>query len=820
MRNPFFYLVLGSVLAGPVLRAEAPEPREKPKPATVTPAAAGMVSGRIVDGSAKTPVEYATVTLQQADGTVVQRAATESEGAFTFESVPAGSYVVTFGRVGTAPQTTPAFTVDAGHRQVDLGRLGLGGDVVHLERFTVEGKQDARLNSIDRKVYNVGKDIQSTTGSAGDLLQNVPSVDVDIDGNVSLRGSDNVLILIDGHTSTLMGKSRAEVLQQLPADAIDRIEVITNPSAKFKPDGTAGIINIALKRKHDAGLSGTVSLNVGNGNRENTGLTLNLRKGSGNLFASYSLRQDDRPRTAADLRTITDPSTGAVTHAAKHTVELSRPLTRIGRLGWDYAPTEHDRFGLTGNYNYRTFTRRATDTNVIGNGTGAVSSSYLRDRFDPEFEKSQEAAATYQHTFAGEGHELNLEVKSSLTREGEPDYYTNTYLVPVSVPSHDNVIIHNTERSHEYDADYSRPLGAEGKLEAGYMRTEEHFDADFLNEAQDPASGLWIINTGRTNRFILDRTIDAFYATCSRTFGPLAVMAGLRPEIASVRSDLVTTGKIIPSDSTRLYPTLHTTWRLDDRQELQFNYSHRVRRPESDDLNPFPEYIDPFNLRAGNPYLRPEETHSLECGYSYHEDANSVTATLYHRYTYNGFTNITSDLGNGVLLTTHENLAVNRASGLELTGGWEPSKLVTFNTSANIFLNTIDASNLGYSASKSDVSWLAKFGATFHLGAATQLQLNANYSSSRLTPQGERRPTFVANAGVRHDLLKKRLSLVLTVSDVFNSLKEEYIVNTPLLQEDVTRRRSARIVYLGLIYNFGRPAKKSKEDLLKFDNSL
>jgi outer membrane receptor protein involved in Fe transport len=282
----------------------------------------------------------------------------------------------------------------------------------------------------------------------------------------------------------------------------------------------------------------------------------------------------------------------------------------------------------------------------------------------------------------------------------------------------------------------------------------------------------------------------------------------------------VDTGVTIPNDYARVYPSLHLAYKLTEKHELQWNYSHRVHRPESDELNPFPEYADPFNLRAGNPRLQPEDVHSIEAGYGYTNGDTSFTSTVYHRYLYHGFTTITRDIGGGVLLTTRENLAESRSTGLELTANTDFGKMASLNFSANTFFNTLDASNLGYSASKSDLSWIAKLGATFHLPRATTLQFNTNYASARLTAQGSRRPSFVANLGLRHDFAQKKVAVVLTVSDLFNSLKEATSIDTPLLQQEVVRRRSARIVYLGLIYNFGKPTKKSKDDPMKFDNAL
>jgi outer membrane receptor protein involved in Fe transport len=790
------------------------------KTAAVSAKLEGVVSGTIVDRTSEHPVEYVAVTLKKTDGTVVQSTVSDQRGHFIFEKIPAGDYTLDYNAVGADRRTTAPFRVDPAHARVELPALSVATDVLQLEKLEVKGKQAAFLNTIDRKTYNVGKEIQSTTGSASDLLQNLPSVQVDIDGNVSLRGSDNVMILINGRTSTLMGRSRAEVLQQLPADSIDRIEVITNPSAKYKPDGTAGIINIVMKKKHDGGFSGTANAAAGNDGRGNGGVSLNYNPGPYNVFASVSLRKDDRPRRATDIRTTVDPLTGVTSSIAKTTVEQSRPLTRLARGGFDWNVSAEDKLGAAFNYNRRTFLRHATDHNVVSDAAGIVTGDYDRTRTDPEYEQSQEGSATWQHTFAEEGHELNAEFKYSTTREQEDNHYVNSYRSPVQPATYDNMLNQNSGHERETSVEYVRPLGDAGKLEAGYALTDEDFQANFHIENLDPLSGRFVTDAAKSNRFNVARTIHAFYGTWSRTVGPFGFMAGLRPELATVTSHLVNTGTTVPNDYNRVYPTLHLAWQAAAGQEVQLNYSHRVHRPEIDDLNPFPEYIDPFNLRAGNPRLKPEDTHSLEGGYSLHEGDNSLTATVYHRELYHGFTTVTRDLGNNVLLTTRENLAVSRSTGVELTADAELGKRLTLNFSSNTFFNTIDASNLGFSSAKSDVSWTAKLGGTLKLGKATRVQFNTNYASTRLTPQGSRRPSFVANAGVRHELAQKKAAVVLTVSDLFNSLKETTDLDTPALRERIVRRRSARIVYLGLVYNFGLPTKKAKDDSLKFDNSL
>lgn len=804
------------LLAALTLRAEDDDD-DRAEAAVATAKLRGHVEA-VVKDEAGQPAEFVVASLRRADGTVVQSTVTDARGGFRFVEVPAGTYTVSYNLVGHEAVTSESFAVDLRHARIDLGNLPLRGPVVKLESLEVRARQEKLLTAIDRKIYNVGRDIQSTAGSAGDLLQNVPSVDVDIDGKVSLRGSENVLILIDGRTSALMGRSRAEVLQQLPASEIERIEVITNPSAKYKPDGTAGIINLALKKKHSGGISGTVNASVGNHDRANGGASLNYRTDAWNLSGSVSVRQDDRPRFASDVRTITDPATRAVLHAEKRTTEHSRPLTRIARLGLDYVPTAADQFGVAASYNRRTFRRSATDRNLVTDAAGVVTSDYDRLRYDPEYEQDLEFSGRYRHTFAEE-HELSLEWRAARSSEQEDNRYTNLSRTPALPPTRDNMRIKNTVNSDELLAQYTRPLADHARLESGYDFTDDRYAADFHAEWTDPLSGLLVLNPARSTHFQHARSTHAFYATYGRTWGDLGLLAGLRPEATRGRSRLVG-GAAIPNDYARVYPTLHLTYRADDRQEWQLNYSHRVRRPEIDDLNPFPEYTDPFTLRAGNPRLLPEDIHSVEAGYSYRRGDATLTSTLYDRRTYHGFTTVTSDLGGGVLLTTHENLATSNAAGLELTANTDYGQRVSLNFSANFFHQTIDASNLGFSAAKADFSWLAKFGLTLRLPQRTQAQFNANYTSARLTPQGERRPTQVANLGLRHELADNRTAIVLTVSDLFNSLKETTVLDTPLLREEITRRRSARIVYLGFVYAFGQTAKKPKDDALKFDNSL
>lgn len=691
---------------------------------------------------------------------------------------------------------------------------------VKLEQVDVSAHTLQQLNSIDRKIYTVSQDALGTTGSAADVLQNVPSVQVDIDGNVSLRGDGNVQVLIDGRSSALMGSAtRADVLSQLPADSIDHIEVITNPSARYKPDGTAGIINLVLKKKRARGYSGTVRVTAGNYRRFGLSVNGNYNPGKFNLAGMLALRQDDRERLATDRRNFTDPATGLPATTQTITHDRSRPFYEIGQASIDYNASKDNKLTETFDYSDRIQHRFAdeSDQSTLG---GTPSLAYDRLRDDPENERNVESKSDLEHDFGRDDHTLSLEFRWEHHTETENNHYTNVYAAPVQAPSSDTTKIFTNEPGTEELVEYSIQLNPTSKVEAGLDHSDDRSGQNHQGATLDPVSGLWRNDPAITNDFILDQRVTALYGTYRRIFGDFAAQAGLRFEGADVRTDQVTAGIAADQTYSRLYPTLHLTYALTDTQQLQLNYSHRVRRPESDDLNPYPEYQDPYNLRAGNPYLKPEEAHSVEAGWQYKEEDTTYLASVFYKYSYNGFTTVSRYLDATTLLTTEENLAENQSGGLELAATTSPWKALSLNASGDVYYNQIDASNLGYSSSKSTIAWAGKLSADYTWTPQTLLQFNCTYNAKRLTPQGYRLPTFVANTGIKHDFRGKKWSWVFTVSDVFNSLKEETRLSTPTLVDDSTRRRSSRYFSTGLIYSFGSAKKKGKGDALQFDNQL
>lgn len=710
------------------------------------------------------------------------------------------------------------FSLDKNNLSFDAGTVRMRESRIKLNEVTVTSQKEIFNNSIDRKVYNVQQDIVSSTGSVSDLLQNIPSIQLDVDGNVTLRGSSNMQILVDGQTSPLMSGNSADVLQQIPASSVDKIEVITNPSAKYKPDGTAGIINIVLKKDSHNGFNGSVGANAGNSSRYGARANINYKSGDLNLFGSYNLRKDTRYIYSNDTRHEIDSATNLPMNYDQSGTGFNRPINHFFTFGFDYTIGQDDKTGISANYRARNYTSNDFSLiNIVENNV--LSSNYNRDRID--YDKTTEGGLTayYQHQFDGEDNSLRIELHGSSGFDQEDNRYTNIYHAPQIKTTYDNTLIKNMERAGEVSAEYHFKSADNMTIEAGYNGSFGRHDFPFSGEYFDTLSQKFINDAEITNHYLYKQEIHAFYSTIETEFGNLGLMGGLRLEKAYVTSDLVLQNLIIPNDYFKLYPTLHLAYKLTELTQLQLNYSLRANRPESDDMNPFPEYQNPRNLRAGNPKLKPEYIHSVEFGYEIQNDNLTIVPSIYFRQRYNAFTSVAKMLNDTTVLNTRENLSSDKSAGLELVIAGNLGSIGTMNLSTSGFYQEIDASNLGYGAKKSDLSWTGSLNCSINIIKSLSFQINSNYRSQRLTPQGEGLPTYVVNFAVRQELIEGKLSLTGTISNAFNSFKREMKVNTNILNQHTIYKRDSRIIMLGIVYNFGNSTKRTKDKQAEFDST-
>lgn len=701
------------------------------------------------------------------------------------------------------------------------GWMAAGAEApVVLEAVEVSTTQEAFYNSIDRKVYRVGQDIQSATGSASDLLQNIPSVQVDVEGEVSLRGDSGVNILVNGKSVAAMnGDDRAAALEQMSASRIERVEVITSPSARYSPEGTAGIINFVLKDEEAPGYFASTRVNVGNEGRYNASLSANMNRGQYNLRTGLSLRQDERSRLSAEERLHFDAAGDLRFSTQRDNSDRTRPWSQRGELGFDYQWNDRTDFSTSLEYSGERTTGDGVRTQQTRDAQYQLTEDLDRRHHGVETEREWKLVLGLDHDFAQRGRTLALALSYESARENETEDLTTVRRLPTGPDEQESTRARNEERELELNADYAHPLADGAKLETGYALEGEFTDTDFTRRQLDPATNLWRVDTATTNRFVHESDVHALYATYGRPLGKFGFLGGLRFEHTFTTTDQRTARIRDRHDYSRLYPSLHLSYELAEAHRLQFGYSHRVNRPDGDDLNPYPRFDDPLEVEMGNPALEPEDTHTLETGYEYHRDSTSYLATIYHRQRYGGVTDVTQLVGGDTLVTRPENLSTNASSGLELGGTWRVADRGSLAVTFNGYRNQIDARNLGFVSRRTAYTWDAKVNAQWNASDALTLQFTSGYTGRRLTPQGERYPSFVGNLGARYTFKDRRTAVVLTVSDLFASLRNRTRLDTPLLRSDVTQRRSSRIVYLGLVYSFGGAGRSSEADM-EFDESI
>lgn len=677
----------------------------------------------------------------------------------------------------------------------------------------VTGQRPQVSRKIDRKVYRTDQDLQSKTGSASDVLGNIPSVTVDIDGNVALRGN-NVTILVDGKPSPMLsGPNRGDALQQMSADEIAQVEVITNPSAAFKPDGAGGIINIVTKKARKAGTSGALTVNLGNDGRYNASLSGATTNGPLTLSGGVNVRHDDRSRTLDETRVATTSGTPVTT--TRGAVDRSRRDGRSVRGGLEYALTDQDKLTANINYSPRTGDRQGSE-HATSRTISGVTGDTTRTTIGKQRMIDGGASLGFTHKFDRDGEELNLSLQRDSSKERERFDYLNTFAVPATAPTRDWLGLGFIESSTEFSADYTRPFGEGQELQLGYDIERNDSIFDNTGGQINPAS-VQVTDPALTNAFRYRQINSAAYATYQTMVGKLGLMAGLRLERTSVRSHSITGNAVAARDYFKAYPTLHLKYNLNDEQSLSASYSRRVERPDAEDVNPYTDSQDVHNLRAGNPNLKPEETDSFEIGYLYETAPRSIDLTAYYRRTQNGVTDITTVLSPDVTLTTKQNLLSSRSGGLEFATNGRLLPKLEYVVSGNVYYRQIDANTaqiLSSADTRSNVSYSAKTSLNWKPTAIDTWQVSGNFNGKRITPQGYVDPVSTYNIGYSHQI-RSDLNLVVTVSDLLNSQKMHSHIQTTTLTGDVYRHQQGRVAFIGLTYLIG--TKKPKAGDFQYD---
>ncbi len=801
------------MLAGGLLLASACAPAQSKS--------SGTVRGAVVDDSTRAPLPSAAVVLFNAtDSSLVTGGMTDAAGKFELQNVPSGAYYLTFSLVGYREESTDPFTIDSVHRRLNAGTHSLRSSDITLNEVTVTADQPRFVSSIDRMIYNVDQDVTAKTASASEILENIPSVQIDLNGEVSLRGSTRVLLMINGKRSPVLEKQEGTFLEQLPASSIEKIEVITTPSARYRAEGKSGIINIVLKKDTPLGTHGNLTAHAGNGGRYNSNARLNYSPGGFNVYASYSIKRDNRNRQNLDVREVTSassPSSPPSTYTDS-LYSFYHPLTHLLTLGFDWRIDEMNSVGLSGSYFQNSFTRLDSSHRTLQNSRGIPISEYDRDGDGNEFDKERTISANYHHAFSRADHKIRLEFTASESPEHDEYAFTNTYTSPPFPTAYDNSAIHHDDYKAQAAVDYSNVLTRVSMIEAGYTGDFNRTDLDFYDEQFDPIQDRFLEDSAKTSSYSYSESINSIYATFRQSFGKLGFLAGVRGEHTRARSKLITLDTIILYDYNSFFPSLHVTYNLGGLTELRLSYSRRISRPRPRDLNPFAEYRDPRNLSYGNPNLLPEYLHSFEIGCQVQRGRLYVVPTLFYRYSTDGIGTIKEIVNRSTLLSTKENVSSERSGGLELIASLSPGGFISGHLSTTGLYEELDATNLGEGQFKSTWSWSGTLTTNLNFTKSTRLEIHSHVNSLRLTPQGEYRPNSSVGMGFRQEFWDGKLSVLATVSDIFQSLKRDFDLDIPHLHQGVETTRESRALFIGFTYRLGKPPGKSREEQFHYDD--
>jgi outer membrane receptor protein involved in Fe transport len=670
--------------------------------------------------------------------------------------------------------------------------------------IVVTGTRSEVIATPDRVSFGVANDLQVQTGTVADALRAVPGVEVDLQGRVSLRGDPGVTILIDGRPSAMLrGESRGDVLLSMPAGQIERVEVITNPSAAMSPEGSGGVINLVTRQVRKDTRTGTVRATLGGAGRGGLNLS-GAHSGNGlTLTGDVGVRRMTGDGRGVQERSRLDPATGGFVTSRQDTELENANVAATVRVGVEYDLDKKNR--LSTELSYRQITGEVDRDDAFASANPAASFNRVS-----EIELSQRglgARASWRHTL-GKEHEFvaDAEVERGRLRR-EVDGVT-TFTGGPAV----HELIRNAGERGDYSLklDYKRPAGKEGSLNLGYHgnRANSEFDS---SGGRGPGLDALFPIPGLNNEFDYDQTIHALFGTYRFKAGKLDTQAGLRLEQVDTNLDQITDAVSFENDYLRLYPTLHLGYELNKNEQLRGSYSRRIQRPSPQDLNPYTLYIDPLNLRRGNPQLLPEVTDSFELGWQHRKAGNFYSLTGFYRRSRGGVTDILSDLGGGVFLTTRANLATARRVGAELIANGRLGKAVTYNASATLLWNEIDPRVNGFSQPRSGTTGTVRTNLSWQASPKDFFQLNANYAGKQLLPQGFRRSGPILNLGYRRKV-NDRLSLLVTGQDVLSTAKQVTVFETPVLRDRFSQRGAGRMVLLGLTYNLGAQNPKRKQE--------
>lgn len=747
------------------------------------------ITGKITDKSTGQPLEFATIALIKSGTTeIVTGSITNFDGEYAID-VPAGTYDIRYEYISYETQTlnNQSITEDK-----QMPNIILDIDSESLDEVIVRAETTDVQIRLDKKIYNIGKDLAARGANVGDVLSNIPSVDVDVEGAVSLRGNENVTILINGKPSAIAGFGDTDALTQLPADAIDRIEVITSPSARYDASGTAGILNIILKKDSVLGFNGSLSTNFAYQVNNSVNTNLNYRASKFNIFNTIGVSYMDIERES-----FTDNTFESGDYSRTYETNTSR---RIGKrfntnLGIEYFLTEKS--SLTASGYLRLFDR---DEKSVSNNNKYIDNSLseisLREENEDEDDIMYQFSLNYVNDFNDKGHKLTADLQYSFHNEVEDSFIeeNNTLGPIVNYPSED-ITNEENEKEFLFQVDYVLPIGENAQFEAGYRGNFENNITDYILFEEDTDTGILEYNELLSNTFDYTENIQALYAQYGNKFGKFSFLLGLRAEnsrlIGEIDSDLtqeqleqiygVAINTNFDKDYWGLFPTANFVYELSESENVSLGYNRRINRPRGWDINPFPSRSSLYNIFQGNPDLDPAYASAFDVGYLKRWDKLTLSSSVYYQHETDAFERVrlrTGEVVNGieVIRTLPINLSTNQRIGAEASFMYNPARWLRLNGSFNFFRFETDGEFDGIEYGTENTSWFARFSSRVTLPYKIDWQTNVFYRGPSENSQTKTEDIFVVDLAFGKDIMNDNASIGFNISDLLNSRK--WVSNT------------------------------------------
>lgn len=776
--------------------------------------ASAKVSGSVVD--AQGPVGFTTVSIIKAkDSTVVAGTLTNEAGAYTFEHIHNGLYLVRAQGIGYQNTFSKPFVVNSNTPNITVPVIRMASSNRTLTTVNVTAAKPLIEHQTDKIVMNVAGSVLAAGNSAMDILERAPGVSVDKDDNISLRGKQGVTVMINGKLTYLSAQQLATLLRSTDGNSIQSIELITNPSAKYDAAGNSGIINIVLKKNKETGTNGSLITSGGFSayTNDNTTLTLNHKQGSLNVFGSFNHGDNENGRNLNIFRKVTD-SLGNSTYFDQYNYMKHANHWNNYRFGADYDLSSKNTIGFIVNGYFNTERDDNADNTYIGSAPGKRDSIQTTPGVFKQSYKDFAINLNDRWKLDTLGQELNIDLDYSKFSNNSRNSYVTTFLLGDGSlqPGKDTQYLQEQTPStidiHTAKADYTKPLSKTLTLEAGVKLSDVKTDNDL--EAQKLQNNVYVNDTTKTNRFIYDEKIDAGYVNLKKTFDKnTSMQVGLRAEYTQSRGDLVTQDSVAQRKYVDLFPSFFLNHTFSDKNEVGFSYSRRIDRPSYQDLNPFIYYLDQYTYQKGNPFLRPQYTNNFELDYTYNKTLN---VSLNYAHTSDAITEIIlTNVARKATYQTNLNLQSQDSYSIDINSPYTITKWWSGNAELNMFdLQFKSDSLFGGNLNDGKLAYQVKTTQTFTF-AGMKVELFSRYNSPMIYGIYHLHSRWSNDVGVSRSFYQKKLNIKFAVTDVFNTWSNNLDANYQADNFSIKQKGQTRGARLTLTYNFGNSKIKASQ---------